>query len=255
MYNINKFEPKIYGGLSVDIRTGVGKRIDPFLYRGPSDQIMPNVRAKDVKSFQELQASITPQVAGQGERVPYMWYHRVNYVSGTTTQLTFFNTTVGGITTTNMQLAAAFPSPVYYQLYHLMVYFDLGVSSFEVAASTTNPTGAFNDVVNLSDGALTLNIAQKDYWVTPIWANPAGAGAYGDQSMGATFTAESSLMNQQATLGIPDVRNRNCFWGDITIPHTQNFSVVMNWAAAVTLQGGNTDIICAIDGYIYRRVL
>jgi len=236
MYNENKFEPRIYGGLSVDLRTGIAKRINPFLYRGPVDQIMPNVRAKEVKSFQELQASITPQVAGQGERIPYMWYHRVNYVSGTTVQLTFFNAT-GVITTTNMQLAGAFPSPIYYQVYHLMVYFDLGVSSFEVAASTANPTGAFNDVVNLSDGILTLTIAQKQYWISPIWANPAGAGAHGDTAIAATFTAESSLANQQATLGIPDIRNRNCFWGDITIPHTQSFSVVLDWAAAVTLQG------------------
>jgi len=255
MYEANKGEqPRIMGGYSIDMRTGIGTRINPFLYRGPLGEAMPNVRAKDVKSFQELQASITPTVAGQGERIPYMWYHRVSYVSGTTTTLTFFNAT-GVKTTTNMQLAAAFPSPIYYQLYHLMVYFDIDTSSVEVAASTTNIAGAGSDIVNLSDGALTLNIAQKDYWVSPIWANPAGAGVNASTAIAATFTAESSLSNQIGTLGVPDVRNRNCFWGDITIPHTQNFSVVMEWAAAVTLNNGNTDIICALDGYLYRRVL
>lgn len=255
MYDVNQHKPqRMLVGAKLDMRTGRTIFQKPFLYRGPKASLMPNVEAGVVDSFEDLQRSITPQIPGQGERIPYQWYHRQTYTSGTTTQLTFFNAT-GVITTTNMQLAGAFPSPIYYKLYSIMVYFDFDVSTLNAAGVLTIQGGALNDIVNLSDGVLTFNIAQKDYWQSFIWANPAGAGASGQMSSAGTFTAEDYNVFQQGTLGVPDIRNRNCFWGDITIPHTQNFFARMDWAAAVTLTNGNTDIITALDGYLYRRVL
>ena len=216
---------------------------------------MPQARPKPVLSWGQLKKSITPMVAGEGERIPYTWYHRVNYVSGTTTQLTFFNAT-GVITTTNMEAAGQIPAPMYFQIHHIGIYFDLPVSILAVATGDATPAlGAMNDSINLSDGVWRIEIAQKSYHKSFIWLAPPGGGPNGQLTNTGTFTATDGDQMQQATQGVPDLRNRNCFWGDITIPHNQNFSVVLDWAAAVTLNAGNTDIIAYLDGYLYRRVL
>jgi hypothetical protein len=215
---------------------------------------MPNQRPKSMKSFAELQRSVTPMLGNEGERVPWTWFHRVNYVSGTTTQLTFFNVT-GVPTTTNMDAGGQIPAPMYYDIYHLGIYFDLPVSTLNAAGTLTIQGGALNDVVNLSDGIARLTVAQKLQFFSPIWQLPPGVGAFGQLAAAGTFTAEDYNVFQQGTQGVPDLRNRYNFWGDITLPHNQSFFLQLDWAAAVTLNNGNTDIIAILDGYLYRRVL
>jgi len=240
----------------MDIRTGQVLNRIGYSHKSAIAKLLPSVAPNRMKTWSQLESSITARVPGNiaGERIPWTWYHRRGFVSGTTTQLVFFDAT-GVPTTTNMEAARQIPSPTYFDIYHIGIYYDLGVSSFEVATSTTNPTGALNDVVNISDGIFTLNIAQKIYHRSMQWLAPAGGGAHGELALAATFTAESSLGNQQGTNGVPDLRNRMCLWGDITIPHNQSFDVTLDWGAAVTLQGGNTDVITYLDGYYYRRVL
>lgn len=213
---------------------------------------MPNGRPKDLKSFDQLRQSISP-ILGDNERIPWTWYHRQSYTSGTTTQMIFFQAT-GGITTTNMQAAGQIPAPMFFTVYHIGVYFDLPVSNAAVVASNTG-AGALNDTVNLLDGVLSFKIAQKSYFESLIWELPPGAGAYGNLAISATYTATDGDQQQNATNGVPDLRNRYMFWGDIIIPHNQNFAVQLDWASAVTLNNGNTDIIVYLDGFLHRRIL
>lgn len=194
---------------------------------------MANQRPKTMKNWDMLKQSITPMVPGEGERIPWTWYHRVAFVDATSTTLTFFNA-VGVPTTTNMQAAGQIPAPMYFDIYHLGIWFDF------LAFATQ-----YTDLANLIDGIATLTIAQKQYYQAPIWMFPPGGGVDGQTAIATDQTARN---------GVADLRNRNTFWGDITIPHNQNFSVVLDWAAAPNISA-NVDIIVAMEGYLYRRVL
>lgn len=194
---------------------------------------MANQRPKAMKNWEALKASITPFIPGEGERIPWTWYHRQTYTDNVTTQLTFFNAT-GVLTTTNMQAAGQIPSPMYFDIYHLGIW-------FKVAESATG----YIDTSLLLDSFATLSIAQKVYYQGPSWLLPPGGGNGGQTAIATNSTGSN---------GVPDIRNRASFWGDVTIPHNQNFSLVMDWAAAVNL-AGNVDIIVFLDGYLYRRVL
>jgi hypothetical protein len=127
---------------------------------------------------------------------------------------------------------------MYFDIYHAGIYFDL-----------VDGAAAFTDLVNLIDGQAVLQIAQKTYWESLIWQLPPGGGASGNVDNGTVAAALEAAQN-----GVPDVRNKNTFWGDITIPHNQNFSVILNWAAAVNI-AANVDIIVFLEGFLYRRVL
>lgn len=217
---------------------------------------MPNIRAGKMKSFQDLQAGITPMVPGQPERIPWVWWDTITYTSGTTTQADFFQTVQTDNVLGNMQAAGQIPAPMFFDLYHLGVHFDLGPSGLAVAAAITTPLlGALNDITNLLEGKIELQVAQKSYFQSKVGLCPAGYGAHGVIGIAGTYTATDGDQVQQGTNGIPDLRNRNYFWGELTLPHNQNFLVRMNWSAAITLHNGNTAIVTYLDGYLYRRVL
>jgi hypothetical protein len=219
---------------------------------------MANVRTKTVKTWGQLQQSIAPMLPGEPERIPWTWFDTVGYVSGTTTQLDFFQAVQTDRVLGNMQAAGQIPAPMYFDLHHLGVYFDLPVSGVtDPAPAAAVATGTLNDLVNLVEGSLSLQIAQKEYFSTKISACPGGVGPSGALALGGSdVAATSSNYIQQGTNGIPDLRNRNNFWGDLTLPHNQNFLVRLNWTAAVTLYAAGTyPIVVFLDGYLYRRVL
>lgn len=84
---------------------------------------------------------------------------------------------------------------------------------------------------------------------------PCGGGPEGTLAIAGTFAAPNQVQQQYANNGIPDLRNRYSFWGDITLPHNQNFLWRLTWSAALTLAAGNTNVRVWMDGYLYRRVL
>lgn len=218
---------------------------------------MPNVRLKSVPSNDQLNNVITPISPGQPEGIAWTWFDTATYTSGTTTQLDFFQTVQTDGTLGNMQAAGQLPNPMYFQLYHLGVYFNVPPQAIAFAAAgTINPAlGAINDLRNLINGSLQLSIADKIYYQSKIGMNPAGYGVNPQQTAVGTFTATAGLLLDYGTAGLPDIRNRNCFWGTIIIPPTQRFLVRMNWSAALTLSSSNTAIVTALDGYLFRRVL
>lgn len=251
-----KSHVRLYQKVVLDIKTGRTKLSKPFMYDGPIGALMPNAHPASVKSPGQLSSQLAP-VTSDGsaavERIPWSYYHGQTYTSGTTTQLIFFQTT-GAITTTNMQAAGQIPAPMYFDLYHIGIYFQIGVTT--TALSTTLlATGGLNDVALLSNGVATFSLAQKTYWQSFIWQLPPGFGATGVMTASATYSATAGDSLQQGTLGVPDVRSRQSFWGDITLPHNQNFSLQLDWASAVTLKNGNSTIIPYLEGYLYRRAL
>lgn len=255
--NVKNLYPsrKVYDRMVFDMKTGKRKIEEQKAreYRGPFAGLMPNSHPKSVKSLGELQQAITPISAGLGERIPWVWYHRQTYTDNSTVSLDFFNET-GTVTDTNFQAANQIPAPMYFELYHIGIYFDLAVS-LEDTTGTGSAGGSLNDLIGLMDGIFTLNMAQKVYYQAPIFTLPAGGGASGVIAMAETLTAADGHVLQQGTNGVPDLRNRANLWGDIIIPHNQFIGANLTWAAAVNTQIGNVDIYVYLDGYLYRRVL
>jgi hypothetical protein len=252
---------EFYQRVVYDMRTGkeLQHMRNIFRYRGKVSHLMPNVRLKAVPTNDQLNATTTPIAPGQPEGIAWTWFDQVTYTSGTTTQLDFFQTVQTDGTLGNMQAAGQLPNPMYFQIYHIGVYIRIPpqlVPTADVTAAVNPLTGAINDVHALINGTLQLSIADKIYYQSKIGMNPAGYGVLASQSHSSSITAGTAGSTvSYATNGIPDLRNRNCFWGTLIIPPTQRFLVRMNWTAAITLVAGNQGIVTAMDGYLFRRVL
>lgn len=218
---------------------------------------MPNQHPKQVKTVQELSAGITPMLPGQPERIPWTWFDTQNYVTGATTVLEFFQNVNADKNLSNMVAAGQIPSPMFFDLYNCSISYLIPVS-VGAPADPAVVTGAVNDVDRLSQGACSLVIANKDYWQGSQMNLPCGGGVGANVAYGVTGTAASGFgaTAQFATNGNPDLRNRYNFWGDITIPHNQNFTWKLTWSAALVLAPAvNRQIRLWMDGYLYRRVL
>lgn len=215
---------------------------------------MPLQHTKNVKTLQELAAGITPLIPGQPERIPWTWFDTQTYTSGTTTQLDFFQTVNADKVLSNMVAAGQIPAPQYYDLYQASIAY-LTPASIAAAGAIATSVGAVNDVRSLSNGGVLFQIANKDYWQGPQLSLPCGGGPAASIALAGTYTAGEGQALQHANNGNPDLRNRYSFWGDITLPHNQNFLWRLNWSAPITLALGNTLIKFWMDGYLYRRVL
>ncbi len=216
---------------------------------------MSNQKPVKAKSFSELRRGITPLIPGQPEMIPWVWFDTVSYTSGSTTTLTMFSTVQTDKVLGNMEAAGQIPSPMFFDLYHLGLHFHIAPSVTNTASATGVNTGAINDSYLLSTGEIEIVVAQKTYFKDKIYACPSGAGIIGSFGAAGTYTAQASSLWQSGVNGWPTLRNRNNFWGMLTIPHNQTFSVILNWTSALTLAGGNTSISCRLDGFLYRRVL
>lgn len=215
---------------------------------------MPNQWRKQVKTIQELAAGITPMLPGQPERIPWTWFDTQTYTSGTTSQLDFFQSVNADKTLSNMVAAGQIPSPQYFDLYQCSVAYLIPVTSSGIIAAPT-ATGAITDVRNLSNGSATFSVANKDYWQGSQFMLPCGGGPDGIAALAGVYAAPNQVQQQFANNGNPDLRNRYSFWGDITLPHNQNFLWRLQWSAPLTLLAGNSAVRVWMDGYLYRRVL
>lgn len=215
---------------------------------------MPLQHPNRVKTIQELSAGITPMLPGQPERIPWTWFDTQTYTSTSTSSLDFFQSVSNDKTLSNMVAAGQIPAPQFFDLYQASIAY-LTPASIAAAGAIATSVGAFNDVRNLSNGACVFQVAQKDYWQGSQFMLPCGGGPEGSASVSGTYTAGQGQALQFANNGQPDLRNRYSFWGDITLPHNQNFLWRLSWSAPLTLALGNTAVRVWMDGYLYRRVL
>lgn len=215
---------------------------------------MPLQHPNKVKSIQELSAGITPLIPGQPERIPWTWYDTQTYTSGTTVTLDFFQTVNADKNLSNMVAAGQIPSPQFFDLYQCSVSYLIPSTSSAIIAAPT-ATGAITDVRNLGNGQALFQVANKDYWQGSQFMLPCGGGPDGNLAIAGVYAAPNQVQQQYANNGVPDLRNRYSFWGDITLPHNQNFLWRLTWSAAITLLAGNSSIRVWMDGYLYRRVL
>lgn len=215
---------------------------------------MPNQHPKKMKTKDDLLLGITAIIPGQPERIPWVWYDSQPFVSNTTTSVDLHVTVQNDKTLGNMEAAGQIPSPQYQDIFHIAVYYWLPPSSVVTTAAASN-AGTAADVEQLLRGIAVLNIAQKVYWRSPQWMCPSGGGVFSQLAQTGTFTAPAGLLTQVATNGWPTLQNRNNFFGDITIPHNQNFDVLLSWSAPFVTNTASVRTFSLVDGYLYRRVL
>jgi hypothetical protein len=106
---------------------------------------MPNVRGGPFRSFNELRQRITPALGNLPERVPWQWYDTQPYVTGVTTQLDFFQAVQADKTRSNVKVSGSIPSPMFFEVHHLMVHMELSPSF----ATTASNDGALEDMAML----------------------------------------------------------------------------------------------------------
>jgi hypothetical protein len=86
----------------------------------------------------------------------------------------------------------------------------------------------------------------------PLWCLTAGGGAMGMLAIAAGGAAFNSM--DYAQNGVADPRAVNTLSKPLFIGPQINFNGVVNWPAALTLAGGNTDLTILLDGDLLRPV-
>ena len=189
----------------------------------------------------------------QKEKITYSLWERLSYVSGTTTELVFFQAQQSGING-NMTLAGQLPRDFEF-LCQAIRFAPMPATTETATAAAAAGTldGALQDMLALTrDCFVTFKILEKDYGSWPAWVLPAGGGPYGLLSTNGTHAAGSASMYMHATNGVPDPRAVYSLPVPVVIPEQTTFRLTARWDAAKTLTAGNTPIICILDGQLIR---
>lgn len=212
---------------------------------------MFTIRWQPVKTSGQLNAIVNPVEARQPEAIPWILYDTQQYVSATTTTLSFFTATNSDKTLSNMEASGQLPDPQYMEVQYLTCDI-LAVPQYVAAADGTGP-GTLTDIARLTKAArttITFQMSNKNYGPFPLRACHSLGGETGviagTTAAGAAFTSGNNGVPGSG--GFP-------FMGALVIPPKVGFSITLNFQAAQTLLGGNTYICIGIAGTLYRRVL
>jgi hypothetical protein len=197
----------------------------------------------------ELQALSGPQQAGEPQTIPWILFDSQSYVSGTTTQLNFYQAVQADPTLGNVPQPASLDTPKYFAIE------SAGVDILLLPAAQAGhaATGPINDVAQLlfsGRGILTFTYQNKAYGPWPLSAFQASGGPTGFGW--ATMTAEAQV--SYANNGIPTGEG----WGmnqQIILRPNAAFKWALQVAAALTLAAGNTNLRHWMYGAQYQAVV
>lgn len=199
-------------------------------------------------SFEELNGLSNPQVAGQPQGITHLLYDTQSYVSAATINLPFFQAVQADKTLGNIEAPGSMPTPKYYAIESIGVDILL-----RPATSLAVATGPLDDVAQLlfsQRGTIELSYQNKTYGPWPLSAFQASGGPTGFGW--GVFAAP--LQVQYANNGVPNGEGFGLNQQIILKPNAQ-FSVILRWAAPVTLAAGNTNIRVWMYGGEYRAVV
>lgn len=182
--------------------------------------------------------------AGQFEVIWQPLYDYTAYDTLGHTQLTFFQTTVGGaaagLSSTNMRAQGQLPKPQEFLVTGIQVTFEVGAAIAQAAAATATNWQDVFDVMN--SGNLQFLIGSKSYLNdAPLGVFPQQFGIGGEGATGAT-----TAMDYARSVG------KYYSITPIKLPANQNFEVSLNWpegAVTVTTDGV---IGVRLEGFLYR---
>jgi len=199
--------------------------------------------------------------AGQKEYVRQSFYDIQTYASAGQQQLLFFQVPKGQgsktIADTNMEAAGSMPSPKQFIVESIEIRFFPGVLPVTLAAALAESNFS-NDVYTVAkSGSLKFFIGSKTYLEeAPIDRFPAKTRLETDfsvslqRSQAAAADAEDQVsMDYAAMAGRPYRLDPK-----VVLEPTQNFSVELNWPAAVALPSGvDGRIGVFLDGILVRN--
>lgn len=190
------------------------------------------------------------QYGGQKEVIGHMWWDTVAFVSGTTTQLTFFNAVRATLDLSNMEVAGQLAAPKAFLLRAPRMFIKQRPEATVAAATAATQTGSLDDVAQLMNtGVATLTIGSKTYGQWPLWILLSGGGPGGIMQ-----TGDIDVVAQYANFGPSDNRVPYILSKPQFIAPQINFNVVVTWPAALTLALGNSNLCFGLDGDLIRPV-
>lgn len=190
------------------------------------------------------------QYGGEKEVIGWMWWDTLPYVSGTTTQLTFFNAVRATLDLSNMEVAGQLAAPKAFLLRAPRLFIKQLPEATVAAATGATQTGAINDVAQLMNtGVAVLTIGNKQYAQWPLWTLMAGGGPHGIWQ-----TGDIDVVVQYAQFGPPDNRVPYILSKPQFIAPQINFNVQITWPAALTLALGDSNLCFGLDGDLIRPV-
>jgi hypothetical protein len=198
------------------------------------------------KLYAQLAALVTPERADQPEALPYVLYDTQQYVSGTTTRLTFFAGTNADTTMSNIESAGGIPAGQFFEVHKVFVDV-LNRPSVNAAATGLGQLDDLALLFNIGRAALTFTTAAKTLGPIPGTFFCQSGGIEGSISSNIAAPAVVEAGTRQHTGGFP-------VNGHIVLPPQQRFTWTMDFAAAQTLAGGNTNIRLAMLGVLHRPV-
>ena len=228
--------------LGAQVATGMEHVAVPLL--GALGSIRYAVKSERI---QQLRRNATPQASGDLEAVPWELFHTLTYVSGTTVRLNFYATAPATINTGNMDAAGMLTAPNWFSI----ACFGFDVEN-DVSTSATT-VGALDDISKLflvGQPVWTLKLSGKNY------------GQFRLSSIHGTGFAQGQLASAIATPGTAQqgswgpAGDGGWYWDHaVIIPPSVGFSVEVVWAAAQTLDFGDTPLTFHMFGTMFRRVL
>ena len=211
---------------------------------GPNDMlgIYTNQYPKEYEKY-------SAQYGGQIEAIGWKWWDTQTYVSGTTTQLTNYFNVRATPDLSNMEVAFQLAAPKAFLIRSIRFFLKLRPRAITIAANGAVQPGALDNLAQLGNtGVFTLTIGNKVYNNEPVWCMTSGGGAVG------VLAHSSSQVLDWGTMGVADPRAVNTLSKPIFIPPQMNFNGLLNWPAAITLEGGDTAIQLLLDGDLLRPV-
>lgn len=204
----------------------------------------------------EMQKFLTPRP--NEEAVDQPLYHLQAYGTGGSTSFTFFNTSAGGLTVTNMDAAQVLSKGKRFAVFSLGVAYIPGQSPVQSGMSTTVDS-ALKDAKAVLEGAayLQFSVLDKTYLnETPLTRVPAGVGLMASAGgIQATQAAAADGLRQisYATNGLPVFGCNRRLRVPIPIPEQVRFSVTITFPAAVPVQTAG-QLGVWLDGMLLRAI-
>lgn len=192
-----------------------------------------------------LARAATPAQPGGPEAIWHQFYDTQNFVTASTTRLTFFQTANVDATLSNMKAGGQLPAPQYLTIYDICL--DYLSQNTSQAAGVL---GELNDIKLLQmvgRGTWTLNISDKQYGPYSITTLHGTGGAVGGVDAGTLAVAV-----QWGTNALSPGWN---YQGSLIIPPNVNFSIEFNWAATVATTFTPLPLRVSLFGILSRRVL
>lgn len=203
----------------------------------------------------ELNSMSKPQMLGELEACPWIFYDTQIFTSASSLSLTFFQTLQTNKSLGNLPAAAFIPIPNYFELFGLSL--DIAIAP-SVTAAASAPAGALQDMYRILNGDapttgaelpyITLDKNGKPYGPYPLKALHSLGGPVGN-GWGTETTATTG---QYANNGVFD--GGFPFNGSIVFAPQEPFSWTMTWGGLVTLTASPVALTLSMIGVYHRKV-